>query len=76
MTQYLLSAGVLRHLGPRRGDGVRGAGGAGARGRGRGRGGRGRGRAGRHLPRLHPVRRAHQGLRLQGEHTLYALLVL
>ncbi|CAG9092087.1 unnamed protein product [Plutella xylostella] len=36
-----MSAGVLRHRGPRRGDGVRGAGGAGTRGRGGGAGGGG-----------------------------------
>lgn len=58
-------AGVLRHRGARRGDGVRGAGGAGPRLRA----------AGRHLPRLHPLRHPHQGLRLQGKSTSYSTLI-
>lgn len=45
--------GILRHRGPRRGDGVRGAGGARA----------GRRRASRHLPGVHTIRRTHQGVR-------------
>lgn len=55
-----MRAGVLRHSGARRRDGVRGAGGAGERRRGlRG-----------HIPWLHTLRRPYQSLRRQGQYPI------